>query len=150
MGRKERIDDALVASISASVRGGNFLSAAAASHRVHRVQLRHWLIRGREDVAKGDATVYARLVQEVEAAEGDAEAALVRMAWEVAEQRDCGHDPGMLRWLLERRHAQRWGQRAAAVEGELDNGQPTADAVRSTPTSELIAKLQVAAELLES
>lgn len=146
---KAALDDLLTASISASVKQGNFVTTAAATHRVSVVTLRRWLLRGREDIAQGVESVYSRFAVEIESAEGSAECELVRMGWAVATDKDVGHDPRMIMWLLERRHAARWGQRAGLVEGEQLSEAPSADQVRSQPTEELARKLKVAAELLE-
>lgn len=144
-----KLDDAMVAAIAAAVRAGNHRTTSAAVSGVSARVLRIWLTRGREELAAGEETVYARLVTALEAAEGESEVALVRMAWDVAKDYKCGHDARMLQWLLERRHAQRWGQRSTLAEAESTDAQPTLDAIRSQPTAELLRKLNVAAELME-
>ena len=99
--------------IVASVRDGNYRKVAAGAGGIEERTLMDWLNAGRD----GEEP-FASLLADIEAAERDAEADMVKVVRESAKE-----DWHAASWYLARKHTDRWGQKQA-VEVTGANGGP--------------------------
>jgi len=114
MARKPKLNAETQDKILTMIRAGNFMTAAAAVAGVDPRSIYRWKAQGEKDLADGRRTRYAKFVEEMEIAEGEAESLLV--------DKVMSEGPKGALEILKRRFRQKWGDKIQADHSHAGPG----------------------------
>lgn len=118
-GRLIRIDakppsEKLIRSICNMIRLGNYPEVAARAFGIQNNVFRSWVLKGFEDINRGENTPYTKFVLSVDMADAQSEALDI-------SQINSGIDNWQSKaWIRERKSFQRWGIRALQLSGDIN------------------------------
>ena len=103
-----KLNDGMIKALSEYIAKGNYAVTACQLCGIDDSTFYLWGKQGVRDMSKGFDTIYTRLIRSLKEAEGQAEAKMVQLARDCAEQKKDGY---LAITVLERRHPTRWGRR---------------------------------------